>query len=225
MTTIVGNVYDKYNSQNPLARRLMAGFLNSVTELYNLIQPASILEVGCGEGSLADHLLKHAKKRPTRFVACDLSLEAVDSRVDPLIEFRQSSIYELPYSENEFDLVVCCEVLEHLEHPQQGLAEIARVAEKGVLLSTPWEPIWRLLNLARGKYLADLGNTPGHIQHFGRRDLIKLIQSRLKIVLKRTPLPWTIILGLPYESFQDQIPSKTSCGYEKSQSDMEIRGI
>ena len=197
MTTIVGNVYDKYNSQNPVARWLMAGFLNSVSELYNLMQPASILEVGCGEGALADHLLKHALKRPTRFVACDLSLEVVDSRVDPLIEFRQSSIYELPYSENEFELVVCCEVLEHLEHPQQGLAEIARVAEKGVLLSTPWEPIWRLLNLVRGKYLRELGNTPGHIQHFGRHELIKLVQFRLKVIQKRTPLPWTIILAGP----------------------------
>ena len=197
MTTIVGNVYDKYKSQNPVARWLMGGFLNSVSELYNLMQPASILEVGCGEGELSDHLLKHALKRPTRFVACDLSLEVVDSRVDPLIEFRQSSIYELPYSENEFELVVCCEVLEHLEHPQQGLAEIARVAEKGVLLSTPWEPIWRLLNLARGKYMMKFGNTPGHIQHFSRQDLTKLAQTHLKVVQMRTPLPWTIILGVP----------------------------
>ena len=197
MTTIVGNVYDKYNSQNPVARWLMAGFLNSVSELYNLMQPASILEVGCGEGELSDHLLKHALKRPARFVACDLSLEVVNGRVDPLIEFRQSSIYELPYSENEFELVVCCEVLEHLEHPQQGLAEIARVAEKGVLLSTPWEPIWRLLNLARGKYVTQFGNTPGHIQHFSRQDLTNLAQTHLKVVQTRTPLPWTIILGVP----------------------------
>ena len=197
MTTIVGNVYDKYHSQNPVVRWLMAGFLNSVTELYNLMQPTSILEVGCGEGSLADHLLQHALRRPKRFEACDLSLEAVDSRVDPLIEFRQSSIYELPYDENGFELVVCCEVLEHLEHPQNGLAELARVAEKGVLLSTPWEPVWRLLNLVRGKYVMDFGNTPGHIQHFSRQGLINLAQTHLKVVQKRTPLPWTIILGVP----------------------------
>jgi len=197
MATIVGNVYDKYNSQNPFARLLMAGFLKGVTELYNLAQPTSVLEVGCGEGALANHLLKHALKQPARFVACDLSLEKVDRRSDPLIEFNEASIYDLPYSENEFEFVVCCEVLEHLENPHLGIAEIARVAEKGVLLSTPWEPIWRLLNLARGKYVKELGNTPGHIQHFGRHELIKLVQFRLKVIQKRTPLPWTIILAGP----------------------------
>jgi ubiquinone/menaquinone biosynthesis C-methylase UbiE len=197
MKTIVGNVYDKYNSQNPVVRWLMKGFLSSVTELYNQMKPSSILEVGCGEGALADHLLQHALKRPACFEACDISLDAIDPLIDPLIKFRQSSIYELPYGEKSFELVVCCEVLEHLEHPLRGLAELARVAEKGVLLSTPWEPIWRLLNLARGKYVMDLGNTPGHIQHFSRQGLIKLARTYLEVVNQRSPLPWTIILGMP----------------------------
>jgi len=197
MNNIVGNVYDKYNSKNPIARLLMRGFLNGITELYNFIKPASVLEVGCGEGELANYLLQHSSKRPQRFEASDLSLDVVSAGSDPLIKFRESSIYELLYSKNSFDLVVCSEVLEHLEYPQRGLAEIARVAKKGVLLSTPWEPVWQLLNLARGKYVMNFGNTPGHIQHFSRQGLIELAQTHLEIVNKRTPLPWTIILGVP----------------------------
>jgi ubiquinone/menaquinone biosynthesis C-methylase UbiE len=197
MNNIVGNVYDKYNSNNPITRLLMRGFLNSISELYNFIGPASVLEVGCGEGELANYLLQHSAERPQCFEASDLSLDAINPESDPLIKFRESSIYELPYSESSFDLVVCSEVLEHLEYPQSGLAEIARVAEKGVLLSTPWEPVWRLLNLARGKYVMNFGNTPGHIQHFSRQGLIKLAQTHLEVVNKRTPLPWTIILGVP----------------------------
>jgi ubiquinone/menaquinone biosynthesis C-methylase UbiE len=197
MNNIVGNVYDKYNSNNPITQLLMRGFLNGITELYNFIEPASVLEVGCGEGALANYLLQHSLKRPQCFEASDLSLDMISAENDPLIKFRESSIYELPYSENSFDLVVCSEVLEHLEHPQSGLAEIARVAEKGVLLSAPWEPVWRVLNLIRGKYIGDLGNTPGHIQHFSRKGLINLVQTHLKIAKKRTPLPWTILLGVP----------------------------
>jgi ubiquinone/menaquinone biosynthesis C-methylase UbiE len=197
MNNIVGNVYDKYNSNNPITRLLMRGFLNGITELYNFIKPASVLEVGCGEGELANYLLLHSAERPQCFEASDLSLDVISAESDPLIKYRESSIYELPYSENSFDLVVCSEVLEHLEYPQRGLAEIARVAEKGVLLSTPWEPVWRLLNLARGKYVMNFGNTPGHIQHFSRQELIKLAQTHLEVVNKRTPLPWTIILGVP----------------------------
>ena len=197
MDNIVGNVYDKYNSHNPITRFLMRGFLNSLTELYNLIEPASVLEVGCGEGMLANYLLEHSATRPKCFEASDLSLDLIGAENDPLIKFSQASIYELPYSANSFDLVVCSEVLEHLEYPRRALVEIARVAEKGVLLSVPWEPVWRLLNLIRGKYISKLGNTPGHIQHFSRQGLINLVQSHLKISKKRTPLPWTILLGQP----------------------------
>lgn len=197
MDNIVGNVYDKYNSDNPLTRFLMRGFLNSMTELYNFIEPASVLEVGCGEGALANYLLEHSSKRPQRFEASDLSLDALKAETDPLIKFRESSIYELPYSVNSFDLVVCSEVLEHLEYPGRGLVEIARVAEKGVLLSVPWEPVWRVLNMARGRYIKALGNTPGHIQHFSRQGLINLVQTHLQIAKTRTPLPWTILLGVP----------------------------
>ncbi len=192
---IVGNVDDKYDTQNPIARRLVDGFLRSVSELYRGSEARSVLEVGCGEGRLADHLLRSAP-RPQRFAACDLE-DARASGIDPAIEFEVASIYDLPYADASFDLVICCEVLEHLEDPAAGLAELARVSARAVLLSTPWEPIWRLLNLARGRYLRDLGNTPGHLQHFTRRQLIALATTHLEIRAIRRPLPWTVILGAP----------------------------
>jgi hypothetical protein len=94
-------------------------------------------------------------------------------------------------------LVVCCEVLEHLERPAAGVAELARVARRHVLLSTPWEPVWRVMNMARGRYWRALGNTPGHIQHFSRRGLRSLADTRLRVSATRTPLPWTVLLGEP----------------------------
>ncbi len=191
---IVGNVYDKYGTKNPIARLLMSGFLRAVSDLYRRTQSTSVLEVGCGEGHLASALIRqHA---PAEFVACD-----VDDRerpgVDPRIRFDTASIYGLPYADNAFELVVCCEVLEHLERPEQGLRELARVAANYVLISTPWEPVWRAMNLARGRYIRDLGNTPGHIQHFGRRALIALASQQMHVQHVRRPLPWTVILGAP----------------------------
>ena len=47
------------------------------------------------------------------------------------------------------------------------------------------------------KYLLDLGNTPGHLQNFGRAELVRLAQTRLHLVERRTPVPWTILLGEP----------------------------
>ncbi len=194
---IVGNVYDKYGTSNPIARWLMNGFLDAVTELYDQAAASSVLEVGCGEGMLAHRLIQSGSTRPQRFMACDLSLDEVIDGLDPDIEFRVATIYELPFADNSFDLVICCEVLEHLEEPARGLAELARVARSHVLLSTPREPIWRVMNLARGKYISALGNTPGHIQHFSRADLLRLASAHLTLIQQRLPLPWSVVLGTP----------------------------
>jgi SAM-dependent methyltransferase len=193
---IVGNFYDKYATKNRISRALVGGFLSSVTPLYRRAGAKSVLEVGCGEGKLADHLVRSAP-RPERFVATDLSLERQAPDIDPIIEFSEASVYDLPFEDRSFDLVLCCEVMEHLERPREALAEVARVARNFVLISTPWEPVWRAMNMARGKYLRDLGNTPGHIQHFGRGDLVDFAKTRLEIVSIRRPLPWTVILGEP----------------------------
>jgi ubiquinone/menaquinone biosynthesis C-methylase UbiE len=193
---VVGNVYDKYGTKNPIARLLVDGFLKSVTELYTRARPTSVLEVGCGEGLLARHLHRSGP-RPERFVASDVEIDRVVPDLDPEIEVVEASIYALPFSNAEFDLVVCCEVLEHLGDPALGLAELARVAGRHVLLSTPREPLWRVLNVARGRYLGELGNTPGHIQHFSRRGLVRLAETRLRVLEQRSPLPWTVLLGEP----------------------------
>lgn len=192
----VGNVYDKYTTNNPVARVLMHRFLRDITDLYRHVDPDTVLEVGCGEGKLAQHLI-HISGPPKRFVASDISLHKVGKPENTNIEFIEASAYKLPYENASFDLVLCCEVLEHLERPQAALLEVTRVAKRSVLLSTPREPIWRILNMLRTAYLRDWGNTPGHIQHFSRRGLAALVSEHIQITEVRTPLPWTIILGSP----------------------------
>jgi ubiquinone/menaquinone biosynthesis C-methylase UbiE len=195
----VGNYYDKYGSRNPIERALMSRFLGAVSAFYARVDPETVLEVGCGEGQLSQRLLRGAderRRRPQRFVACDLEIaQAVG--LDPLIEVRRASVYALPFEDRSFDLVVCCEVLEHLAEPDRGLKEVARVARRGVVVSTPREPLWRAMNMMRGKYLRDLGNTPGHVQHFGRRDLRRLVGRHLRVTETRSPVPWTVILASP----------------------------
>ena len=193
---LVGNYYDKYGTDNPIERRLMSGFLRVVSELYQQVAPKTVLEIGCGEGLLAQHLLSHGP-RPERFEACDLSLERLAPDLDPIIQFRAASIYDLPWEDGAFDLVVCCEVLEHLTEPERGLREVARVCRRAAILSTPREPLWRLLNILRGSYWSDFGNTPGHLQHFTRRGLEQLVSQALAVQQTLSPLPWTVVLGTP----------------------------
>ena len=98
------------------------------------------------------------------------------------------------YNEEQFDLVVCCEVLEHLQYPEDGLKALQKVVKKNLVLSVPREPVWRVLNMMRGKYLTKLGNTPGHIQHWSRSEFIKLVEKYFDTVYVKNPFPWTMIL-------------------------------
>jgi len=191
---IVGNVYDKYGTRNPVARWLMWGFLQAVSELYLLARPKRVLEVGCGEGQLSQHLISLAH-RPDVFKACDLSLETLQPNLDERLVFSTADIYDLPFGDASFDLVICCEVLEHLKFPDRGLSEICRVSDDSVLISTPREPLWRILNLVRGKYWRSLGNTPGHVQHFSQSGLLRWLGVRLQIREIRAPLPWTVVMA------------------------------
>ncbi|MBA3315945.1 MAG: class I SAM-dependent methyltransferase [Planctomycetota bacterium] len=188
---VIGNVYPKYATRNPIARYLMHGFLSAAGELYDSTAAKTVLEVGCGEGELASRLVRRGS-RPERFVACDLDLSRVKD--DPLITYQCASAYALPYKDGEFDLVVCCEVLEHLDDPAAAIHEIARVSKKAALISVPWEPVWRFANVARGRYLSRFGNTPGHVQHFSRSDIRLLVGGKLSILNERRPFPWTMLL-------------------------------
>ena len=109
-----------------------------------------------------------------------------------------ADIARLPFPPLAFDLVMAIEVLEHVHDPVAALAEFVRVSRGRLVLSVPREPIWRVANMARGKYLADLGNTPGHVQHWSRRTFVELVGSQLEVVNVSTPFPWTMIEARPH---------------------------
>jgi len=191
---VSGNVYDKYGTRNPLYRALMRRFLAACRGLLAIAEPRSLVEVGCGPGDLARGLDPEAT---LPYVGTDLSLVQVFAarRLRPGRRFVPAAASQLPFRDRSVDLVVACEVLEHLDDPEAALAEAARVSRGHVLVSVPWEPVWRLLNLARGAYWGALGNTPGHVQRFSRRALRRLVSRRLDLVAERRPFPWTVLLA------------------------------
>jgi hypothetical protein len=85
-------------------------------------------------------------------------------------------------------------VLEHVPEPEATLAEMARVARGHLLVSVPREPLWRGLNMARGAYWRDLGNTPGHVNHWSKRGFVSLLSRYGAVEEARSPFPWTMLL-------------------------------
>jgi 2-polyprenyl-3-methyl-5-hydroxy-6-metoxy-1,4-benzoquinol methylase len=194
--TVTGNTYDKYGSANPVVRRLMARFEGTLDELLTAAAPRTLLDVGCGEGVLTERWAQ--RLAPGRVVGIDLEdpgLRAQWARRGAAnLEYRVQRAEQLPFAAGEFDLATAIEVLEHVPDPEQTLAEMARVAREHLLVSVPREPLWRALNLARGAYVRDLGNTPGHVNHWSRRSFLRLLSRHGEVVEARSPFPWTMVL-------------------------------
>ncbi len=193
---VTGNTYDKYGSSNPLVRRLMAGFERDLDALLGLADPDSLLDVGCGEGVLVERWARRLQGR--RVVGLDLEEDSIQAgwaqRQAPNLEYRVQRAEDLPFADGEFALASAIEVLEHVPDPAHTLAEMARCAQRHLLVSVPREPLWRALNMARGAYWRELGNTPGHLNHWSRRSFTTLLSRYGTVAELRSPFPWTMLL-------------------------------
>ncbi len=187
-----GNTYDKYASSNPIERRLMAGFLGCIDAALPTTPPTRVLEVGVGEGEIADRV--RARYPDARVTVVDLPDPDLAAHwAERGLAGVFADVGALPFPASTFDLVLAIEVLEHVPDPAAMLVELARVGSRDALLSVPREPIWRAANLARGKYWPAAGNTPGHIQHWGRRRFRDLVGTYLDVTTVHSPIPWTVV--------------------------------
>jgi len=199
---VTGNTYDKYGSSNPLVRRLMGRFERDLDDLFARAAPASVLDVGCGEGVLVQRWAQSLGA--ARLVGIDLEEDSIQAgwaeHRAPNLEYRvmeagrADRVANLPFADGEFELASAIEVLEHVPDPEHTLAEMARCASRHLLVSVPREPLWRMLNMARGAYWSALGNTPGHLNHWSRRSFLALLSRHGEVCEVRSPFPWTMLL-------------------------------
>jgi ubiquinone/menaquinone biosynthesis C-methylase UbiE len=194
--TVTGNTYDKYNARNPVARLLQRGFERSLEDLLDSTEPQSLLDVGCGEGVLTQRWANALA--PRRVVGIDLDdpLLAAEwaRRTAPNLTYIAQRAERMPFADGEFDVATAIEVLEHVPDPAHTLAEMARCAARHVLVSVPHEPLWRAVNMARGAYWRELGNTPGHVNHFSKSAIVALCARHGDVIETRSPFPWTMVL-------------------------------
>jgi 2-polyprenyl-3-methyl-5-hydroxy-6-metoxy-1,4-benzoquinol methylase len=177
-------------------RRLVRGFCDELERLAIGSGARDVHEVGCGEGELLLRLARRGLSARGSDVSESVIEEARGRAAAAQLEvsFRATPIEALDPSADRAELVLCCEVLEHLDDPEAALEVVAALARPWAIVSVPREPLWRLLNLGRLKYVRDLGNTPGHLQHWSRRSFLGFLERRLEVVAVRTPVPWTMAL-------------------------------
>jgi ubiquinone/menaquinone biosynthesis C-methylase UbiE len=187
--------YRKHTTSSSLQRILINNFYETLFAEIKNLEPESILDVGCGEGFTLQKLKDRGIGKKLEGIEYLERAIEIGNKIHPDLKLRQGNIYELPYKDNEFDLVLCTEVLEHLEDPEKALKELKRVAKRYCVISVPNEPWFMLGNFLRGKNVSRLGNDIEHIQHWTHGQMKRFVGKELKVKLMKNPLPWTLIIG------------------------------
>ncbi|HVZ12510.1 MAG TPA: class I SAM-dependent methyltransferase [Patescibacteria group bacterium] len=188
--------YTKHSSKNPIQRLLIDNFYRQLFKTLKPVRPVKILDVGCGEGITIVRLSR--AKIGKSYEGVDNSEDAIKigKKQYPNINIKIGDIYKLPYKDNSFDLLICTEVLEHLEDPAAAVKELRRVTSKYVVFSVPNEPFFMLAHLARGQYITRFGNHPEHINHWTNPGFKSFLRkNHYKISASKAPFAWTLVLA------------------------------
>ncbi|OGH14293.1 MAG: hypothetical protein A2687_01555 [Candidatus Levybacteria bacterium RIFCSPHIGHO2_01_FULL_38_26] len=169
--------------QNGIERNIFQRFwhVNKLKTVVRLIKDSqkTILDVGCAGGWFISEISNKFPK--TKCHGIDIYDKGIKyaKKIYPKIEFKTADAHKIPYRENSFDLVICTEVLEHLDDPRGALLEIKRVLRKygravieldsgGFIFSVAWYA-WR-------KFDGRVWNG-SHLHSFNIKKLERMIQS------------------------------------------------
>ena len=192
-----GNL-EKHLTKNPLkkqmVRKLNRKIVDSVGSYISSFESKAprILDAGCGEGFI-DALLVE-KFTCVNIVGLEFTNEAIRiaRQMNPSVEYIQGDIAQMPFQDNSFDIVICTEVLEHLEKPESALKELIRVAKKFLFITVPHEPWFCLGNLLVLKNVSRLGNPIDHINHWSKKSFQAFLQGEMEGWRVSGSFPWII---------------------------------
>ncbi len=110
-----------------------------IIDFLNNGKGKKLLELGCGRATAS---IYQALKLELEIFPSDYSQEALKIAKNNLAKYGlkkrlvQANLYDMPYSDNSFDVIISVGVMEHLEEPQRAYGEILRLLRKdGVMIS------------------------------------------------------------------------------------------
>jgi SAM-dependent methyltransferase len=137
----------------------------------DFVEGKDVLDAGCGTGFGTAML---AERRPARLVGVDISPDAL-ARARQLApaadDLLQGDVRELPFEDSSFDVVVCFEVIEHVERQDDALDELRRVLRDTgcLLISSPNRDVYTPGN-------------PHHVHEYVPAELEAALRSRFENV-------------------------------------------
>ena len=193
---------DRMYQDHPTPYKGVAGIiekarLRAVLDFANCQINDAVLEVGCEGGNLLNSL-----PSVRRIVGVDISLRALeDAQLQLQKQGRDSQLYQLdaqlplPFARNEFNVIICSEMLEHVENPRAVLENIHAIANKNtsIVVSVPLEnaklfvkQILRHIGLFKLIFPGiEEGQSEGHLHAFSEKILLDLTSGLFKPKLSK----------------------------------------
>lgn len=156
---------------NPTARHLERMICDTIRQLTDV---KSVVDVGCGMGVNVKRI--HAKFPQLRITGTDISpksLEMAEKYVgkSELINYAAVDIATGPLPAT-YDLVLCSQVLEHIENDRKALESLAGMCAKYLLITVP-----------SGRYNRT-SKVVGHHRHYSKAELLEKVQAAGFTVMK-----------------------------------------
>jgi len=109
----------------------------------NLSNDEFLLDMGCGEGR---HSIGAYIETQANILGLDLSMKDLKiaqkrlndfdtSNIKSVCQFGEADIVSIPLLDSSLDAVICSEVLEHVNSPQESIKELIRVLKPGGVLA------------------------------------------------------------------------------------------
>ena len=181
----------------------------------------SLLDVGCGNGVFLKLLRDLYPSKDLVGLERSLAMSKA-SREKFDLNIVQGGAEQLPFENNNFDIVCALEVLEHLPKKcfSQTLLELERVAKKTILITVPYREIRRFVCCPE----CNCRFSPiYHLRTFDRRNLENLFKNykldRIKFIYKKLPIQYSLSTRIKNILGSHAFPETTicpACGYEKS---------
>lgn len=166
-----------YGSTNPIERWIWHGKLAAMKDILGRIRYSDVLDIGCGDGGLLGTI-----DPTTNYTGIDISptqlayfksiLPTFNKHLPGKVSLTLGDATRLPFKQSSFDLVLACDVLEHVLDPTTVLNEIRRVLKPDgySLFSIPNEPVWQVLRVLSGRWPP---RSPDHLYFIEPQDIMR----------------------------------------------------
>ena len=161
-----------------------------------------LLDIGCADGLMLDLLNQDLKISLS--IGIDSCLELLRTNPKPDIKMIQGRAENLPFRNEEFEVIIATAVIEHLSQPTKMIKECSRLLKKGgvLIITTPvpfWDKVARKTGILKEK---------GHQKTFSLSALRALLTSQNFKILKAEKFMFSPI-GSPFEETIEKILKKS----------------